>query len=110
MVLCTTCLHHFHSQPHLSVGRSLLSGADGRDGGVGHGGGQRHGGEGGRVRLALLPLVGHEGRQRIELFLTLPAQEHVLVVCGEDKRGRSEARTATGRTLSALFKQKNTNF
>lgn len=94
MVLCTSRLHHFHSRPHLSVGRSLRSGADGRDGRVGHGGGQGHGGEGGRlVGLALLPLVSHEGRQRIELFLTLPAQEDVLVVCGVGrgtKRGGSE--------------------
>lgn len=101
-VFVVLCLHHFHSQPHLSVGRSLLPGADGRDGGVGHSGGQRHSGERGRVRLALLPLVSHEGWQRIELFLTLPAQEHVLVVCGEDKRG--------GLRLvqhSAFFMQKN---
>lgn len=66
---------------HLSVGGSLRYGANGRNGRVGHSGGQRHSGEGGHARLALLPLVGHEGRQGVELFLTLPAQEDVLIVC-----------------------------
>lgn len=66
---------------HLSVGGSLRYGANGRNGRVGHGGGQRHSGEGGHARLALLPLVRHEGRQGVELFLTLPTQEDVLIVC-----------------------------
>ena len=30
----------------------------------------------------------HEGWQRVELFLTLPAQEHVLVVCRKDNSER----------------------
>lgn len=75
----------FSPCPHLSVGRSLRYRADGRNGRVGHSGGQRHGGQGGHARLALLPLVGHEGRQRVELFLTLPAQEDVLVVCDGER-------------------------
>lgn len=68
------------NQPDLSVGGGLRHGADGRDGSVGHSGGQRHGGQGGHTRLALLPLVGHEGRQRVELFLALSAQEDVLII------------------------------
>lgn len=35
--------------------------------------------------MALLPLVCHEGWQRVELLLTLPTQEHVLVICKEGK-------------------------
>lgn len=76
----------FFPPPHLSVGGGLWYRADGRNGRVGHSGGQGHGGQGGHARLALLPLVGHEGRQRVELFLTLPAQKDVLVICRGERR------------------------
>lgn len=76
-----------HLCPHLSVGRRLWSRADGGDGRVDVGGGQGHCGKGGRTRLALLPLVCHEGWQRVELFFTLATEEDVLVVCREDKHG-----------------------
>lgn len=58
---------------------SLLHRRDGR--GVHTVVGQRDCGEGRGVSLALLSLVGHEGRQRVELLLTLPTEEHVFVIC-----------------------------
>lgn len=73
--------HCWTPSAHLSVSGGLWSRADGGDRCVGVGGGQGHCGQGGDAGLALLPLVCHEGRQRVELFLTLPTQEHVLVVC-----------------------------
>ena len=73
---------------HLSVGRSLWSGADRRDGRVGVAGSQGHCGQGGGARLALFPLVCHESWQRVELFFTLPTQEHVLIVCSEGQTAK----------------------
>lgn len=64
--------------------RSLLHRRDG--GGVHTVGGQRDRGEGRGVSLALLSLVGHEGRQGVELLLTLPTEEHVFIICNEGDR------------------------
>ena len=72
---------------HLSVGRCLWPSADGGHGGVGIAGCQGDCGEGGGVGLALLPLVCHEGRQGVELFLTLSTEEDVFVVCEEHQWG-----------------------
>lgn len=73
---------------HLSVSRSLWHGADGRDWCVGVGGGQRHRGQGGGPGLTLLPLMSHEGRQRIELFFTLSTQEHIFIICSKDQQNK----------------------
>lgn len=78
--------------PHLSVGRSLWYCANRRDRCVSVGGGQGHCGQGRSARLALLPLVRHESRQRVELFLTLPTQEHVFVVCRKAKKTKQKSR------------------